>query len=298
MRPAKRPKSAPFLPLARPGAHLAFDARMLSTPRADLYFEVPAPLEFKPDHVLDGGVAVLCLHGPIEHHSSWWWQSYEDLAAQIQAALTASEVNALVLKIDSPGGIAAGMSEAHKAIRRMRIEYGKPIVAYVDEMACSAAYHIASAADEIWGPPAMHVGSVGVIQCTIDETEALDKAGVRVRYIVSGKRKADLHPGNPVDDAVVAAAQEKVDILAGQFFRLVAKSRGRNASALATPEAVEALQAAVFVGRDAQRVGLVDGVASWSKFLDLLRTSISASRELTDGSVSRARTPGATRARR
>jgi ClpP class serine protease len=170
-------------------------------------------------------------------------------------------------------------------------EYGKPIVAYVDEMACSAAYCLASACDEMWGPEAMHVGSVGVILCTIDETESLEKAGIKVRYVVSGKRKADLHPGNPVDAAVLAAAQEKVDILAEQFFSLVAKARGRTGP-LSTPEAVKALQASVYVGADAVRVGLADGVASWGRFLSLLRGSLSASRELTDQSVSRARTPG------
>jgi len=299
----KRPTHAPFLAATRPGARLALDENtlLLGKPRADgLYFEVPAPLEFKPECVLADGIAVLCLHGPIEHHSSWWWQSYEDLAAQVQSALTSPEVKALVLKIDSPGGIAAGMSESHRAIRAMRKEYGKPIVAYVDEQACSAAYHIASACDEIWGPESMHVGSVGVILCTIDETAALDKAGVAVRYVVSGKRKADLHPGNPVTDEIIKVAQVKVDILARQFFTLVAKSRGRSGP-LATAEDVEALQAAVYVGADAVKVGLADGVASWPRFLALLRGTLSASRGVTDQSVSRARTPGPTagaRARR
>jgi signal peptide peptidase SppA len=306
----KRPKHAPFLPATRPGSALAFDlgTLLLAQRGQPLAFSLPAPIRFYPEDVTDdrgvfhassilpGGIGVLSLTGPIEHHADFFWHNYEDLSAEVARALDCNEVKALVLKIDSPGGIAAGMSESHKAIRAMRKEFGKPIVAYVDEMACSAAYHIASACDEIWGPESMHVGSVGVILCTIDETAALEKAGLAVRYVVSGARKADLHPGQPVDDKVIKVAQAKVDILAQQFFSLVAKSRKRNGP-LATPEDVEALQAAVFVGADAVKVGLADGVASWARFLALLRGTISASREVTDPSVSRARTPGA-RARR
>src|SRR5262249_41247650 len=136
-------------------------------------------------------------------HRSWLWHSYEDLAVEAARALEHELVKALVLKIDSPGGVASGMGEAHRAIRRMSARAGKPIYAYSDELAASAAYHLASACTEVWLPESGHVGSVGVILCTIDETQALKKAGLAVRYLVTGARKADLHPGQPVTDDVV-----------------------------------------------------------------------------------------------
>lgn len=274
---AERPLHAPFLCATRPGCALALDERMLrAVPAAGLFFDVPPPLAFAPEAVIDGGIAVLCLRGPIEQHSSWYWQSYEDLAYHVECALADASVRVVVLKIDSPGGIAAGMSEAHKAIRRLQKIYGKRVVAYVDELACSAAYHVACACSEVWGPPAAHFGSVGVILCTVDESKALEDHGIRVRYVVSGKRKADLHPGAPVTDDALRVAQEKVNILADQFFRLVAKARGRSAPQLGTAAAVEALQAAVYVGKDAVRVGLADGIASWPRFLSLVRASLDA----------------------
>jgi len=252
---------------------IAMDRRFAGSsgpgPGAFGWFDIPSALCHDPDEVVDG-VGVLCISGPLEHHDSGWWQSYEGLISAIDCALQDPNVQALVLKLDSPGGVAAGMGEAHKAIRRARKTYGKPIYAYADEMACSAAYHLASACDEVWLPEAGQVGSVGVILCTIDESEALKRAGVAVRYVVTGERKADLHPGQPVDDAVLEVAQQKVDFLGGLFFRAVARARGMS------PEAVQGLQAGVFHGFDAVQAGLADGVAGWPKFLAIVRAAIGA----------------------
>lgn len=234
------------------------------------FYDVPGPLAFDPE-AIDDGIAILCVSGPIEHHEGWCCHSYEAIAREVECALDHPEVKALALKIDSPGGVAAGMGETHRALRRLQREYRKPIYAFADEMACSAAYHLASACAEIWTTPEGHLGSIGVILCAVDESAALDKAGVAVRYIVTGKRKADLHPGAPVTDEVIAVAQAKVDKLGRHFFRAVGRSRGdRGLNA----EAAKQLQAGVFIGNDAVRVGLADGIASWDRFLSLVRDTI------------------------
>lgn len=237
------------------------------------FFDMPGPLTFDPEAIQDG-IAILCLDGPIEKRDGGWCHNYEAIQREIGAALACPECKAVVLKIDSPGGVAAGMGETHKAIRRLRKEHGKPVIAYVDEMACSAAYHLASACDEIWTTEAGHLGSIGVILCTVDESARLEKEGIAVKYVVTGARKADLHPGNPVTEEVLAVAQAKVDTLGQQFFRAVGKSRGDRGL---TAEKAEGLQAAVFIGEDAVSEGLADGVASWTKFLDFLKASIGAS---------------------
>jgi signal peptide peptidase SppA len=244
-----------------------------------LFFDLPSPISFlgpdgKPREgcLLDGGIGVLSIEGPLEHHGGGWccWANYDDIRAQVEIALRHPEVRALVLKVDSPGGVAAGMGQLHRAIRRLRAEIGKPVIAWVDEMACSAAYSLASACDEIWTPPEAVVGSIGVILCTIDESAALEKAGVAVRYVVTGRRKADLHPGAPVTDEVLKVAQAKVDELGARFFASVAQSRGM------TPASVEALQAAVFMGPAAVAVGLADACADWPEFLGTLRGALGA----------------------
>lgn len=238
-------------------------------PGAFGFFDCPPPVVFVPEEVVDG-VAVLAVSGPLEHHQHFLWTSYESLVAQVERALTHGDTRALILKIDSPGGVAAGMGEAHKALRRLSKATGIPIYAYADEMACSAAYHLASACTEVWTSESGVLGSVGVILCTVDETKALEKAGVAVRYVVTGARKADMHPGQPVTDDVIDVAQAKVDYLGGLFFAAVGKARKM------APAKVEALQAAVFHGPDAMKAGLADGVAGWDAFFRYVKDSVRA----------------------
>lgn len=291
--PVKRnrhPSPRPFRASAIPGEALAIDpgaggliasviAGKQPAPSAfGFYYDIPGPLAFDAE-AIDEGIAILCVDGPLEHHDrgmSWGPHNYERLVCEVECALSHAEVRAVVLKVDSPGGVAAGMGEAHKALRRLSVEYGKPLFGFADEMACSAAYHLISACREVWTTEAGHLGSIGVILCTVDETARLEKEGVAVRYLVTGKRKADLHPGTPVTDEVAAVAQAKVDKLGRQFFARVAKSRGKapGGSALASPDAVRALQAAVFVGGDAVAAGLADGVASWWEFLALVKGAV------------------------
>lgn len=281
-----RPRRAQFRERPSPTEALAMDRSLFSAlgppgawhvmqPSAwGMYFDVPAPMKFDTSVILDGGIAVLNLHGPIGHHTDWYWSNYEDLAKHVQCALEHSEVRAVVLKIDSPGGVAAGMQEAHKAIRRMQKATGKGVFGFVDEMACSAAYHVGSACCELWGTRSCIAGSVGVILCTVDETEALEKHGIKVRYVVTGKRKADLHPGQPVDDEVLKIAQAHVDAHGQMFFKAVGKAR---AHAGLDAAKVESYQAAVFLGKDALRAGLIDGVSSYPRFLSRLRAYLDTS---------------------
>jgi len=252
------------------------------TPAAFGSFPESPPMAFDSEATVDG-IATLLIDGPLEHRSAWCWPSYEVIEEQATLALDAPDVRALVLRIDSPGGVVAGLGECYRALRKLQARTGKPIFAFVDEMACSAAYHLAAACAEIWLPPAGQVGSIGVILCTIDETEALKKQGVAVRYVVSGAYKADMHPGQPVTDDVIARAQAKIDYLAGLFFRAVSKSRGMS------PEKVDALNAAVFQGDAAVTAGLADGVASWPDFMALVRSLVRS------GTIpkNRATTPGA-----
>lgn len=286
MRSVKDTRRA-FRAVATPGEALCIDpgaggliasalaGRQPSPQAFGFFYDIPGPLAFDPE-AIDEGIAVLCLSGPIEHHDTGWCHSYEALAREVECAMQCAEVRAVVLKIDSPGGVAAGMGETHRTLRRLSREYEKPLYGFADEMACSAAYHLISACREVWTTPAGHLGSVGVILCTIDETKRLEKEGVEVRYLVTGARKADLHPGTAVTRQVVDVAQAKVDKLGRQFFRRVARSRGKapGGRALASPDAVRALQAAVFVGDDAVAAGLADGVASWRGFLEMVMGAV------------------------
>lgn len=213
-------------------------------------------------------IAIVSVSGPLEHHETWFFDSYDAIVSRVREALSDDEVGAVVLKIDSPGGDAAGATEATRQLRSLAKESGKKLWAYSDEACFSAAYSIASACDEIWLPETGGVGSVGVIAQVVDATAANAKAGMDIRLVTSGARKADTHPDRKLDDAVLTALQSRVDAMAEAFVGVVASSRGM------TPEAVYALEAGVFLGASAVHAGLADGVAGWDEFLEVVSTSL------------------------
>jgi len=237
----------------------------------DFFFESPSErCRFVPEEVGEDGIAVLAIKGPLEREDHWLWTSYECLAKQIEEALKCEKVRAIALRFDSPGGVAAGMYEIHRQIRALSAKYGKRIVAHV-EQACSAACHLAMACDEVVVSETGQVGAIGVILRTTDTTEKLKKEGVRVRYVTSGAHKADGREGQPVDSAVLAECQEKIDYLASMFFAEVAEAREME------PAEVEAQQARVFLGPKAVKHGLADAVMGWADFLAVLRQDLGAS---------------------
>lgn len=230
-------------------------------------FDTP---ELGPAEVREDGIAIVSVCGPLEHHRSWMFDSYDDILSRVEAALRLDETRALVMCFDSPGGDAAGATEAHRKIRRLRKKYGKPVYSYANESAYSAAYELACAADELWLPDTGGVGSVGVIAMVMSQDRANTKAGIDIRLITSGSEKADSHPDRPLTDEIVGRMQERVDYLAEVFFGVVAESRGM------TVQAVKDLEAGVFHGSIALEKGLADGVAGWDKFLSLIGRAISS----------------------
>lgn len=169
--------------------------------------------------------------------------------------LTAAERGAskIVLRIDSPGGEVAGTAETAALVRSISAG-GIPVVAFVDGLAASAAYWIASQADEIVASsPTAKVGSIGI-------ATAVRMAGPEGRNVVitSAPGKA----GAATNDAHIANARAIVVDLATAFADAVAAGRGltaEQAAAIATGE--------VWTAQRALGLGLIDRVATWSQFM-------------------------------
>ncbi|HTQ46655.1 MAG TPA: S49 family peptidase [Polyangiaceae bacterium] len=228
----------------------------------EMFLEPPAENE-----TLTGGVCIVRIRGPLEHHTAgknMCWDSYEDLVARAACAFEDSGVNAVVLDIDSPGGEAAGSMQCHRMLRKLRQQSGKPLYAYANETACSAAYAIASACDEIWLPDTGVAGSIGVIATLFDRMKANDREGIIKELITSGEFKTDGHADRPITDGVRSRMQARVDRFADVFWDVVAAARKTSSRAVAS------LEAGVFVGQDAVRVGIADGVMARDAFIDLV----------------------------
>lgn len=152
------------------------------------------------------------------------------IGAMFQAAQAEPSVGAIVLDINSPGGAAAGVEELAQLIYQAR--GAKPVVAVANHMAASAAYWIATAADEIVVSPSAQVGSIGVFAAHQDQSAAMEQDGVKVTLISAGKYKTEGNPYQPLSEEAMAYAQSMVDETYATFVKAVARGRGVGVAAV------------------------------------------------------------------
>ena len=215
----------------------------------------------------DGNVAVLPIYGVLSHRMSGMEDisggtSYESLSKSLRGLLADEGVKAIVLDIDSPGGVTRGLSEFAAELRSARGI--KPIIAQVTGNAASAAYWIAAQADEIVVSPSAEVGSIGVYTSHDDVSEALAKAGIKKTYISAGKFKVEGNQTAPLSDDTRAYIQESVDSEYAKFVADVATGRGRDASS------VEAKfgQGRMVMAEDAVKRGMADRIGTLDDTLE------------------------------
>ena len=110
--------------------------------------------------------------------------STDVFGAWFDEAMADTSITSIVLDVDSPGGSVYGISELSRKIFNARGK--KPIIAVANSLMASAAYWVASAADEIHVSPGGEVGSVGVIAVHTDRSENNAKEGFNVTYITAG----------------------------------------------------------------------------------------------------------------
>lgn len=189
-------------------------------------------------------VRVLRLHGAIIPRGNMMSDvsgaaSLDKFQQAFRQAASDASTSAIVLAIDSPGGNVQFVQETVALIRSAR-RADRPIIAVADGLACSAAYWIACACDEIVVTPSGEVGSIGVYMQHQDMSEMLKAEGINVTFISEGPRKTEGHPFGPLDDAALAAFQSSVKETYDAFTRDVAKARGVPVSVVqADPETAE-----------------------------------------------------------
>ena len=209
-----------------------------------------------------GSLAIVSIRGSLGQYGGVWWDGHSSIRAKLEKALLDPSVGCIVLDISSPGGVVAGCWDAVRAVQAAKIRSGKPILGYAHEHAYSAAYAWAMVADELYLPESGGTGSIGVLSILYDQTKMWDDIGVKFAVVRSGERKARGNGYEPLDQATVDESQARVDLLAGQFFALVAAQRKIKVDAL------RALEGACFDGAIAVEKKLADGILSWDAFLN------------------------------
>ena len=188
--------------------------------------------------------------------------SADRLMASLRDAFEDAGAQAVVLRINSPGGSPVQAGLVNDEIRRLKALHKKPVYAVCEEMCASAAYYIAVAADDIYVDKASIVGSIGVLMDGFGFVGLMDKLGVERRLMTAGANKGFLDPFSPQTEAQRKHAQAMLDQIHTQFIDVVKKGRGDRLKE--TPEMFSGLfwsgQQAVDLGL-ADSLGSLDGVA-------------------------------------
>lgn len=241
----------------RPGEYLAISPDAIQRDQDGFFFLLGPDA---PATETVGSVAVVHVRGALAHYKTGGGDSYEAIEERVKAALGTAP-SAVVLRIESPGGVVAGLNETVYRLRTASESAGIPLIAYVDEMAASAAYAIACSCSEIFAPPSAIIGSVGTISTMVSQARKDAADGYDFRLITSGTRKADGHLHAPITDAAVAAEERRNADLAAQFYKLVSEVRPL------VPKRLEQLQASIYLGKQAAKQGLIDDVWSFDELL-------------------------------
>ncbi|MFC1627801.1 signal peptide peptidase SppA [Gemmatimonadota bacterium] len=164
-----------------------------------------------------------------------------------------SSIRAILVRIESPGGVTVDSDEIYRALHRVSVEKGKPIVAYLGSVAASGGYYIACAADTIIAHPASTTGSIGVIIEYPVAEELLDKVGIRFEVVTTGPYKSMGSPFAEPSEEHREWFQALVDDTYEQFIDVVRANRMLDDDIL-----YQYADGRVFTGRQAVAWGFAD----------------------------------------
>lgn len=222
------------------------------------------------------GVAVISIVGAMmKQESSFGGTSSVVIRRQVREAAARKDVAAILLKIDSPGGTAAGTPDLAEDVFNAAAR--KPVWAYIEDLGASAAYWVASQARKLFASAPTLVGSIGTYGVIADFSAAAAMEGVKVHVLRAGKFKGAGEPGTEITAEQLAEWQRRVDGI-NEFF-LAAVSKGRR---LSIERVRELADGRLQLAEDALAMGLIDGVQSFDDTLAQLVRLTKGPRKMSD----------------
>jgi len=210
-----------------------------------------------PPTTRKGNIAVLLASGAImDGDESAGNTGGDTLAAEIRSARLDSDIKAIVLRVNSPGGSVTA-SEAIREELAAAHQAGKPVVVSMGGMAASGGYWISTPADYIVAAPSTLTGSIGIFGVINTVENSLDAIGVHSDGVATSPL-ADVSTTKKLPAEVQQLMQLTIENGYRNFIGLVAASRHK------TPEQIDAIaQGHVWTGSDAKSNGLVDALGDF-----------------------------------
>ncbi len=186
----------------------------------------------------------------------------DDIRQKLEYADSSSEIRAIILDINSPGGGVTASRELMEAVRGTQ----KPVVARIGEVGASGAYYAASAADKIVAYKDSMTGSIGVIM-TIQHVYGLyEKLGLNMTVIKAGESKDLGSPYRPIEEEEKAELKEMIDIIYKDFITDIAVNRN-----MTYAEAEKIADGSIYLGSEAKQLGLVDELGNMDTAIEIAK---------------------------
>lgn len=203
---------------------------------------------------LSGNVALISIHGVIigSEDSESFFESITsslDAVELIEKAGKNSNIKAIILEINSPGGSAVASEEIANAVRKTN----KTTVAWIREVGASGAYWVASSAEHVVADRVSITGSIGVIGSYLEFPGLLEEYNVTYRRLVSGKYKDIGSPYKEMTAEEEEIFQRTLDETRDYFASEVAKNRKLNKK-----DVDKIANGLFYLGAQAKELGLVD----------------------------------------
>lgn len=134
-------------------------------------------------------------------------------------------IKAIILRVNSPGGGVAASEEIYRAVKRIRDDKKKRIVASISTVGASGAYYVSSATNKIYADNGSVVGSIGVIAEWVNYGDLMKWAKLKPEVLKVGALKDTGDPSREMTPEERAYMQSLIDNMYGQFVQAVAEGR-------------------------------------------------------------------------
>jgi protease-4 len=170
-----------------------------------------------------------------------------------------SDVKAVVLRINSPGGGVTASDIMYRRLCELKANRHIPVVACIEDVGASGAYYLSCGSDVIMAHPTAVTGSIGVIVQTMSIAGTLNKIGVDTKAITSGPNKDMGSPLKPLDPKDMELLQGIVNDDYERFLGIVRKGRPKLAE-LSMPALKAIADGRIYTANQAKANGLIDEI--------------------------------------
>jgi protease-4 len=204
----------------------------------------------------------------------------DTLEDQLKLAAKDSEVKAVILKVDSPGGEVLASDDISRAIIQFQDKHKKPVIAVMGGLAASGGYYVSAPCDYIVANELTLTGSIGVIMSTFNYRGLMDKVGLAPKVFKSGKFK-DMLRGSKTPEEIDPAEEKMIQDMIMETYgkfksvvkngreRAAAKNKGNGKALVENWE--EYADGRILTGKSAFELGFVDKLGNFQTALDAAR---------------------------